>query len=259
MGYVFDSLMMESLTHEAVRQGKLSWVREVLRKCQDVKLKPYALIGFVRALAKAGEEEVARKEFEVVKKWVMRAKDEGERNTALTNLVEAIAPLDRVEEIEALLEAINDEEERKSALELAIQNCKKPEVAEIFAQRFNNPYAWCLVGRRYVEAGQKEKALSAFRKALQVGGRQWVTIVAKNMIEAGFFDEGVKLLEGQRLDTFTLHHVLDVLARWAERKNFLKLLPQCRWGSELAYQACGWLAKFYPERAKDLAQEILSA
>ena len=94
---------------------------------------------------------------------------------------------------------------------------------------------------------------------MQLADRRSVTVVAIGMIKAGFFEEGIKLLEGRRLDSFTLYYVFDVLARFVDRKNFLKLLPQCRWNGELAYRACGWLAKFYPERAKELAQEILSA
>jgi len=180
--------MLGELMQEAIRQGKLSWVREILRECRDVRLKPYALIEFVRALAKLGEEEMARKEFEKAKEWMMKLKDEKERNVALANLVSVIAPLDWVEEIETLLEAIKGEEERKSALELLIHNCKKLEVAEIFAQRLNDYRAWCLVGQRYVEAGQKEKALSAFRKVLQLADRRSVTWVATEMIEAGFFE-----------------------------------------------------------------------
>jgi len=61
------------------------------------------------------------------------------------------------------------------------------------------------------------------------------------------------------MDSTALRRVLEDLAHWADCKNFLKLLPRCRWNSWLAYFVCGWLAKFYPERAKELAQEILSA
>jgi tetratricopeptide (TPR) repeat protein len=246
------------LVEEAVKQDRLDLARKVLgKRKEDEYVEVWTK--FIEALAETGNEEVAKTEFEAAKKWAIRLKDRETRNEALKELVEMSARLSWMEETEALLEAIDDEEARKSALELAIQNCKKPEVAEYFAQRLNDPDAWCLVGEMCVETGQKEKALSAFRKALQLADRQSVTEVATMMIEAGFFDEGVKLLEGRRLDAFTLHHVLDVLAQKAERKNFLKLLPQCRWRGNLAYRACGWLAKLYPERAKDLAHEILNA
>jgi tetratricopeptide (TPR) repeat protein len=245
------------LVEEAVKQDRLDLARKVLGKRKEDEYEVWTK--FIETLAETGNEEVAKTEFEAAKKWAIRLKDRETRNEALKELVEMSARLSWMEETEALLEAIDDEEARKSALELAIQNCKKPEVAEYFAQRLNDPDAWCLVGEMCVETGQKEKALSAFRKALQLADRQSVTEVATMMIEAGFFDEGVKLLEGRRLDAFTLHHVLDVLAQRAERKNFLKLLPQCRWSGNLAYRACGWLAKLYPERAKDLAHEILNA
>jgi tetratricopeptide (TPR) repeat protein len=246
------------LVEEAVKQDRLDLARKVLgKRKEDEYVEVWTK--FIEALAETGNEEVAKTEFEAAKKWAIRLKDREIRNEALKELVEMSARLSWMEETEALLEAIDDEEARKSALELAIQNCKKPEVAEYFAQRLNDPDAWCLVGEMCVETGQKEKALSAFRKALQLADRQSVTEVATMMIEAGFFDEGVKLLEGRRLDASTLHHVLDVLAQRAERKNFLKLLPQCRWSGNLAYRACGWLAKLYPERAKDLAHEILNA
>ncbi len=247
------------LVEEAVKQDMLDLARKVLSKRERDECYVEVWAKFIEALAKTSKEEAARTEFEVARKWAMTLKDREARNEALEELMGTIALLGWVEEIDALLEAIDDEEARKSALELAILNCEKPEVAEIFAQRLNNPYAWCFVGKGYAEAGQKEKALSAFRKALQLADRQSVTKVAAEMVEAGFFDEGVKSLEGQRLDSFTLHYVFDVLARFVDRKNFLKLLPQCRWNGELAYRACSWLAKFYPERAKDLAQEILSA
>jgi tetratricopeptide (TPR) repeat protein len=246
------------LVEEAVKQDRLDLARKVLgKRKEDEYVEVWTK--FIETLVKTGNEEVAKTEFEAAKKWAIRLKDRETRNEALKELVEMSARLSWVEEIEDLLEAIDDEEARKSALKLAIQNCKKPEVAEYFAQRLNDPDAWCLVGEMCVETGQKEKALSAFRKALQLADRQSVTEVAEKMIEAGFFGEGVKLLEGRRLDAFTLHHVLDVLAQKAERKNFLKLLPQCRWRGNLAYRACGWLAKLYPERAKDLAHEILNA
>jgi tetratricopeptide (TPR) repeat protein len=246
------------LVEEAVKQDRLDLARKVLgKRKEDEYVEVWTK--FIEALAETGNEEVAKTEFEAAKKWAIRLKDRETRNKALEGLVVISARLSWVEEIEDLLEAIDDEEARKSALELAIWNCEKPEAAEYFAQRLNDPDAWCLVGEMCVETGQKEKALSAFRKALQLADRQSVTKVAEKMIKAGFFDEGVKLLEGRRLDAFTLHHVLDVLAQRAERKNFLKLLPQCRWNGNLAYRVCGWLAKLYPERAKDLAHEILNA
>jgi len=244
------------LVEEAVKQDRLDLVRKVLGKRKEDEYEVWSK--FIETLVKTGNEEVAKTEFEAAKKWAIRLNDRETRNEALKELLEISARLSWMEETEALLEAI-DEEARKSALELAIQNCKKPEMAEYFAQRLNDPDAWCLVGEMCVETGQKEKALSAFMKALQLADRQSVAEVAEKMIEAGFFDEGVKLLEGRRLDAFTLHHVLDVLAQRAERKNFLKLLPQCRWSGNLAYRVCGWLAKLYPERAKDLAHEILNA
>jgi tetratricopeptide (TPR) repeat protein len=254
----YDCDWATEFLEEAVKQDRLDLARKVLgKRKEDEYVEVWTK--FIEALAETGNEEVAKTEFEAAKKWAIRLKDRETRNKALEGLVVISARLSWVEEIEDLLEAIDDEEARKSALELAIQNCKKPEAAEYFAQRLNDPDAWCLVGEMCVETGQKEKALSAFRKALQLADRQSVTKVAEKMIEAGFFDEGVKLLEGRRLDAFTLHHVLDVLAQKAERKNFLKLLPQCRWSGNLAYRACGWLAKLYPERAKDLAHEILNA
>ena len=247
----------EFLVEEAVKQDRLDLARKVLGKREENEyVEVWAK--FVEALAKTGKEEVAKTEFEAAKKWAMSLKNREARNEALEKLLEMSASLSWLEEIEVIIEAM-DERAQKSALEVVLYNCKKPEVAEIFAQRLNNPYAWCLVGERYVEAGQKEKALSAFRKALQLADRRSVTVVAIGMIKAGFFEEGIKLLEGRRLDSLTLYYVFDVLARFVDRKNFLKLLPQCRWNGELAYRACGWLAKFYPERAKELAQEILSA
>jgi len=254
----YDCDWATEFLEEAVKQDRLDLAWKVLgKRKEDEYVEVWTK--FIEALAETGNEEVAKTEFEAAKKWAIRLKDRETRNKALEGLVVISARLSWMEETEALLEAIDDEEARKSALELAIQNCKKPEVAEYFAQRLNDPDAWCLVGEMCVETGQKEKALSAFRKALQLADRQSVTEVATMMIEAGFFDEGVKLLEGRRLGSLTLHHVLDVLAQRAERKNFLKLLPQCRWRGNLAYRACGWLAKLYPERAKDLAHEILNA
>jgi len=254
----YDCDWATEFLEEAVKQDRLDLAWKVLgKRKEDEYVEVWTK--FIEALAETGNEEVAKTEFEAAKKWAIRLKDRETRNKALEGLVVISARLSWVEEIEDLLEAIDDEEARKSALELAIWNCEKPEAAEYFAQRLNDPDAWCLVGEMCVETGQKEKALSAFRKALQLADRQSVTKVAEKMIKAGFFDEGVKLLEGRRLDASTLHHVLDVLAQRAERKNFLKLLPQCRWSGNLAYRACGWLAKLYPERAKDLAHEILNA
>ncbi len=247
------------LVEEAVKQDMLDLARKVLSKRERDEYYVEVWAKFVEALAKTGKEEAARTEFKVARKWAMTLKDRKARNEALEELMETIALLGWIEEIDALLEAINDEEERKSALELAIYNSEKPDVAEIFAQRLNDYRAWCWVGKEYVEAGQKEKALSAFKKALQLADGQRVIEVATEMIEAGFFEEGVRLLEGRQMDSPALHRFLEVLAYRGNCKNFLKLLPQCRWNGELAYRACSWLAKFYPERAKDLAQEILSA
>jgi tetratricopeptide (TPR) repeat protein len=248
---------IEFLVEEAVKQDRLDLARKVLGKRKENEYEVWTK--FIETLVKTGNEEVAKTEFEAAKKWAIRLKDRETRNEALKEFVEMSARLSWVEEIEDLLEAIDDEEARKSALSHVIYNCEKPEVAEIFAQQLNDPFHWCFIGQRYAEVRQKEKAETAFKRALQLADRQSVTEVAEKMIEAGFFDEGVKLLEGRRLDASTLHHVLDVLAQRAERKNFLKLLPQCRWSGNLAYRACGWLAKLYPERAKDLAHEILNA
>jgi len=259
-GCIYDyNWATEFLVEEAVKQDMLDLARKVLSKREGDECYVEVWAKFVEALAKTGKEEAARTEFEAARKWAMTLKDRKSRNEALKELMGTIALLGWVEEIDALLEAIDDEEAQKSALELAIRNSKKPDVAEIFAQRLDDYHAWCFVGQKYAEAGQREKASSAFTKALKLADGERVIRVATEMIKAGFFDEGVKLLEGRRMDSLRLRHALEIVAHWAGRKNFLKFLPQCRWNGELAYFVCGWLAKFYPERAKDLAQEILSA
>ncbi|MCX7643562.1 MAG: hypothetical protein N2116_07145, partial [Armatimonadetes bacterium] len=66
-------------------------------------------------------------------------------------------------------------------------------------------------------------------------------------------------VEGMRLSGWILSDLLEDLAEQRDRRNFLKLLPQSRWDAKLAYQACGWLAKLYPERAMEIASVIREA
>jgi hypothetical protein len=104
-----------------------------------------------------------------------------------------------------------------------------------------------------------ERAKGAFEKAMNLAKQDELEEVAEDMIAVGFIDEGVKLLEGMWLSEFTLHNVLRNLVERGDRRNFLKLLPRCRWDVELAYEASGWLAKLYPEQAMEIANILSEA
>lgn len=171
------------LVEEAVKQDMLDLARKVLSKREGDERYVEVWAKFIEALAKTGKEEAARTEFEAARKWAMTLKDRKSRNEALKELMGIIALLGWFEEIDALLEAIDDEEAQKSALELAIRNSKKPDVAEIFAQRLDDYHAWCFVGQKYAEAGQREKASSAFTKALKLADGERVIRVATEMIK----------------------------------------------------------------------------
>ncbi len=247
-GYDWISAV-EFLAKEAARQGNVALAAQIASKLQQTDLKAEIWTDLVKVFAETGNEAEARKAFEKAKKLAMES---DERNEKLTYLASAVAELGWIEEARGLIEAIEDERGIGIvASSLALRN--KPELAEIFAAESDRASAWVRVGEAWAKIGQMEKAKSAFERAVSLAKGNELEKVAGSMIMVGFADEGVSLLEGRRLSGWTLWNVLINLAEQSSRRNFLKLLPQCRWNAELAYQACGWLAKLYPERAMEIA------
>ncbi len=250
-GYDWISAV-EFLAKEAARQGNVALAAQIASKLQQTDLKAEIWTDLVKVFAETGNEAEARKAFEKAKKLAMES---DERNEKLTYLASAVAELGWIEEARGLIEAIEDERGIGIvASSLALRN--KPELAEIFAAESDRASAWVRVGEAWAKIGQMEKAKSAFERAVSLAKGNELEKVAGSMIMVGFADEGVSLLEGRRLSGWTLWNVLINLAEQSSRRNFLKLLPQCRWNAELAYQACGWLAKLYPEQAMEIASVL---
>jgi len=237
------------LAKEAARQGNVALAAQIASKLQQTDLKAEIWTDLVEVFAETGNEAEARKAFEKAKKLAMES---DERDEKLTYLASAVAELGWIEEARGLIEAIEDERGIGIvASSLALRN--KPELAEIFAAESDRASAWVWVGEAWAKIGQMGKAKSAFERAVSLAKGNELEKIAGSMIMVGFADEGVSLLEGRRLSGWTLWNVLINLAEQGSRRNFLKLLPQCRWNAELAYQACGWLAKLYPEQAMEIA------
>lgn len=70
-----------------------------------------------------------------------------------------------------------------------------------------------------------EKAKSAFERAMRLAKQDEIENLAEAMVEVGFTDEGVSLLEGRQMSKWTLKNVLTNLAEQGNQRNFLKLLP----------------------------------
>lgn len=246
------------LSKEAARQGKADLAEQIAGKCRQVDFRATVWTDLVEAFGKAGMEGEARKAFERAKRLAMKCRDSDE---AISYLAEAIATLGWVEEAQNLLDKIESEEGREKAIYnivFALLEEGKTELAEFFARQSLSAEVWSELGVIWAKAGEREKAKVAFEKALSLAKGSWIEGVAVSMIEAGFSDEGVKLLEGRHLlDEWTLQDVLNELASQNDRKNFLKLLPQCRLNLRLAHKACGLLASLYPEQATAIAHAIL--
>lgn len=246
------------LAKEAARQGKVTLAKQIVEEFCGEELKIDVWTDLIEAFKNTGNEEETKKAFEIARKLAMQSYN---RDDALAHLALIVATLGWIEEAKSLLEVV-EEDRRQEVISnivnvLIIQN--KPELAEIFAAESNDAYVWMLIGEGWGEMKQMEKAKSAFEKAMNLAKQSEFEEIAKIMIVVGFIDEGIKLLEGMWSSKLTLQNVFENLVKRGDRKNFLKLLPRCRWDMELAYEASGWLAKLYPEQAMEIANMLSEA
>ena len=184
--------------------------------------------------------------FEKVLKLAEEIEDAREWVEALREIAEEMAKVRMFEEALELVERIKDAWLRARALS---------EIAVVMAK-----------------AGMEEQAKEVFEKALKLAEgieEAWLQAralrdIAVGMAKAGEVERAVGIVKqetGMRMEM--LPPVLEALAertREGDGKSkggFLRLLPLCGWSLKLAYQACGLLAWFYPERVEEIAKVVM--
>jgi thioredoxin-like negative regulator of GroEL len=119
--------------------------------------------------------------------------------------------------------------------------------------------------------GMTQQAQEAFHQALRTAEaieRAWerasaLMAIAEAMARAGEAEGAAGIMErelGAR--ERGLLAVLQALTERAQegdeksKRGFLRLLPLCGWSLELAYSACGLLARLYPQQAEGIARAV---
>jgi tetratricopeptide (TPR) repeat protein len=131
--------------------------------------------------------------------------------------------------------------------------------------------AWALraIAEAMASAGMTQQALweQALRTAEAIeeaGERAWaLRAIAEAMARTGEAEGAAGIMEreigAREQGLLAVLQALTERAREGDEKSkrvFLRLLPLCGWSLELAYSACGLLARLYPHQAEGIARAV---
>jgi tetratricopeptide (TPR) repeat protein len=133
--------------------------------------------------------------------------------------------------------------------------------------------AWALraIAEAMASAGMTQQAQEAFHQALQTAEaieepreRAWaLRAIAEAMARTGEAEGAAGIMEreigAREQGLLAVLQALTERAREGDEKSqrvFLRLLPLCGWSLELAYSACGLLARLYPHQAEGIARAV---
>ena len=150
-------------------------------------------------------------------------------------------------------------------MEQALQAAEGIEEAEMRAQ------ALIEIAKAMARAGMTQQAQEALHQALRTAEaieeaeeRAWtLRAIAEAMAKTGEAEGAADIMEremgAREQGLLAVLQALTERAREGDEKSqggFLRLLPLCGWSLELAYSACGLLARLYPHQAEGIALAV---
>jgi tetratricopeptide (TPR) repeat protein len=251
---------------------------EVAEGIEDAERRAWALREIAKEMAKAGMEEQAKEVFDQALEVAERIENAWGRAMTLREIAEKMAKTGMFERALEVAEGIENAWQRAMALrEIAEEMAKAgmfdqaSQVAEGIEDAENRAMALREIAEEMAKAEMKERAREIFDQALKVAEgiedaerRAWaLRKIAEGLAKAGEVEGAVGIVERETgMRTEMLPSVLKALAERARegdgksQRGFLRLLPLCGWSLELAYSACGLLARLYPHQAEGIALAV---
>jgi len=257
-----------------VQKGLIDQALALVERIVREDLRAELLAKVAEALKEAGSLDQALKFFEQAVKVAEKAGAEWVSWRSVRAMVEmglweqAMKTAREIKEATWRARALNDIAEKlmeagreKQAEEFFEQALREAERIESFDLR----------GRVIGEIAQTMAKAGWFERALQVAegieNEAVRTMVlwgmAVMLAKKGEAEEAVIIAERTTAErTKELPSVLSVLVERAKagdeesEQSFWRLLPFCRQSLWLAYRACGWLARLYPEKAEEIVEAV---
>jgi len=200
----------------------------------------------------------------------------GKRAEALGAIAEAMASAGMWEQALQTAKAIEGAEERAEALRAIAEAMASAgmweqalRTAEAIEGAWERAEALRAIAEAMASAGMTQQALweQALQTAKAIEGAseraEALRAIAKAMARAGEAEEAAGIMEreigARERGLLAVLQALTERAREGDEKSkrgFLRLLPLCGWSLELAYSACGLLARLYPRQAEGIALAV---
>jgi tetratricopeptide (TPR) repeat protein len=277
------ALALRAIAEAMVRTGMTQqalW-EQALRTAEAIggaRAKAWALRAIAEAMASAGMWEQALRTAEAIegaeeRAWALRAIAETMASAGMTQQAQ-----EAFHQALRTAEAIEGAEERAWALRAIAETMASAgmweqalRTAEAIEEPRERALALGAIAKAMVRAGMTQQAQEAFHQILQTAEAieepreraEALRAIAEAMARAGEAEGAAGIMEreiGAR--ERGLLAVLQALTERAQegdeksKQGFLRLLPLCGWSLELAYSACGLLARLYPHQAEGIARAV---
>jgi tetratricopeptide (TPR) repeat protein len=286
---------LKAVAGEMAKAGIKEWAREVFEQALQVAerieekdAQAWALGAIGVEMAKAGMKERANEVFDRALRVAGRIIDDAERSKALKTIAEEVVDMARagmteqakdvLEQVVQLAERIENKNLRENTLIEIVERMAKAgifdqalKVAEAIEDISRRAEALKIIAEEMAKAMMTEEAKEVFDQALKLAegieDAWWraraLRKIAEGLAKAGEVEGAVGIMERETgMRTEMLPSVLKALAERARegdgksQRGFLRLLPLCGWSLELAYSACGLLARLYPHQAEGIALAV---
>jgi tetratricopeptide (TPR) repeat protein len=259
------------IAEEIAKIGMVEQTKEVFDRALQVAKRIENTFRQAEVLGAISGEMAKARMFDQALKVVEEIENAGEQAKALSVIAEEMSRARMFDQALKVVEGIEDAWWRAKALVVVAVEMAKAGmfdqalkvVEEVEEERWVE--ALVAIAVEMAETGMVEQAKEVFDQALKVVEEienAWqrakaLEAIAKEMVKAGEVEGAVGIVKrATGIRTEVLPSILEALAERASeedgksKEGFLRLLPLCGWSLELAYRACGWLARLYHEQGE---------
>jgi tetratricopeptide (TPR) repeat protein len=250
-----EALMAIAEAMASARMTQQALWEQALRTAEAIEEaleRAWALGAIAEAMASAGMTQQAQEAFHQALQTAEAIEEALERAEALGAIAEAMASAGMTQQAQ-------------EAFHQALQTAKAIEGARERAEALR------AIAEAMARTGMTQRAQEAFHQALQTAEAiEWAReraealgAIAETMARTGEAEGAAGIMEREigtrEQELLVVLQALTERAREGDEKSkrgFLRLLPLCGWSLELAYSACGLLARLYPQQAEGIALAV---
>ncbi|WP_322794763.1 hypothetical protein [Thermoflexus sp.] len=265
-----------AIAEAMARAGMWEQARRTAEAVEEPQERAKALGAIAEAMARAGMTQQAQEAFHQALQTAEAIKGAWEQAWALRAIAEAMARAGMTqqalwEQARRTAEAIKEPREQAWALRAIAEAMASAgmweqalRTAEVIERARERAEALGAIAKAMASAGMWEQARRTAEAIKELRERaEALGAIAEAMARIGEAEGAAGIMEreiGAREQG--LLAVLQALTERAQEEDekskrvFLRLLPLCGWSLELAYSACGLLARLYPHQAEGIARAI---